>query len=93
MSLEEDILIEKYLKNELSDNEKASFLEKVNTNPEFKAQFILEKQLFESLNEEDWSFIENPNKDEIEQYTAIYKSDDVKKVKKNDRKSANQQKT
>lgn len=81
MSLEEDILIEKYLKNELSDNEKASFLEKVNTNPEFKTQFILEKQLFESLNEEDWSFIENPNKDEIEQYTAIYKSDDVKKVK------------
>lgn len=81
MSLEEDILVEKYLKNELSDSERKSFLERMSRDLTFKEKVVFEKQLFETLNENDWSFSENVNLDEFEEVESIFRSDEINKIK------------
>ena len=40
MNLEDDILIERYLRNELSEEEKKSFLDRLDTDSEFKEHFV-----------------------------------------------------
>ncbi|CAL2101328.1 conserved protein of unknown function [Tenacibaculum sp. 190130A14a] len=81
MGLEDDILIERFLRNELSNEESNQFLERLDTDEMFKEQFLLEKQLFESLNEEEWSFIENTNTKEIEEYIELFRSDEANSLK------------
>ena len=53
MSLEEDILIEKYLKDQLSDDERKDFLEKMANDVTLREKVAFEKQLFETLDEND----------------------------------------
>ncbi|WP_299159998.1 tetratricopeptide repeat protein [uncultured Tenacibaculum sp.] len=81
MSLEEDILIEKYLKNQLSEDERKGFLEQMSVDASFKEKVVFEKELFETLNENDWSFSENVNSEEVEELEAIFKSDAIKEIK------------
>jgi len=81
MSLEEDILIEKHLKETLSKSEEKYFSEKMATDNSFREKVIFEKQLFETLSEKDWSFIEETNSKEVETLECIFKSDDLKKTK------------
>jgi anti-sigma-K factor RskA len=61
--MEDDILIDNYLKGLLSENDQKSFLERLESDTDFSKIFKLEKQLFNSLNEESWSFVENKNTD------------------------------
>lgn len=81
MSLEEDILIEKYLKNQLSEAERKDFLERMSVDASFKEKVVFEKELFETLSENDWSFSENVNSEEVEELEAIFKSDAIKEIK------------
>ncbi|PKH50683.1 hypothetical protein CXF68_08225 [Tenacibaculum sp. Bg11-29] len=81
MSLEEDILIENYLKEALSESEEKDFSERMSNDDSFREKVIFEKQLFETLNESDWSFIENTNSEELKTLDSVFKSDDVKKTK------------
>ena len=74
MSLEDDILIEKFLREELSEKERQSFMERLSSDPNFRAHFLMEKQLFDSLNEESWSFVKATENGEIEAYESIFKS-------------------
>ncbi|WP_299107082.1 CDC27 family protein [uncultured Tenacibaculum sp.] len=82
MGLEDDILIERFLRSELSDEERNQFLKRLDIDEVFKEQFIIEKQLFESLNEESWSFIENLQTKEIEEYTQLFRSEEGVRMKK-----------
>ncbi|MFY7670127.1 tetratricopeptide repeat protein [Tenacibaculum sp. MEBiC06402] len=82
MNLEDDILIEQFLRNELSENERQEFLERVKNDTNFRETYLLEKQLFESLNENDWSFAENVNEKELNDYAAVFKSDEIQNLKK-----------
>lgn len=82
MSLEEDILIENYLKGNLSESEKKLFLERMSNDYSFKGKVLLEKQLFETLDAQNWSFIEKNNTKEIESIEEFFKNDDIKKIKK-----------
>ncbi|WP_405208520.1 tetratricopeptide repeat protein [Aquimarina sp. LLG6339-5] len=74
MSLEEDILIERFLRNQLSEKEQNDFLDTIANNQNFREKFLLEKQLFETLNEEEWSYAAKIDVTEIEEYTALYRN-------------------
>jgi len=81
MNIEDDILIEQFLRDQLSEEEKQFFLERIDTDDNFKEHFIFEKQLFESLNEDSWSTVENTNASEIEEYKTIFESEEIKALK------------
>ncbi|CAM1342929.1 tetratricopeptide repeat protein [Tenacibaculum amylolyticum] len=82
MNLEDNILIEKFLRNEFSESERVKFLERIDTDTVFKKQFLLEQQLFESLDENDWSFIENIDEKEVKEYEALFRSEEIQVLKK-----------
>lgn len=81
MSLEEDILIEKFLNGMLSKVEQEAFLKRMNTDLEFNKIVSLERQLQETLSDKDWSFI-NRESLEVKEYEEAFKSEEVKAVKK-----------
>ena len=82
MNLEEDILIEKFLKGILSENEKETFLKRMDTDQEFKKKVVFEKQLQETFNDKEWSFIKEQTT-EVKTYKEIYKSREIKRLQKN----------
>jgi len=82
MNLADDILIERFLKNQLSEEEKATFLIRLESDASFKQSFKLEQQLFQTLNEQTWSFTENDSSKEIREYTSLFKSHEIDKLKK-----------
>ena len=79
--MEDDILIDNYLKGLLSENELKSFLERLELDAEFKEQFKLEEQLFNSLNEDSWSFVEQKDS-EVNEYSKLLENDDLQNLKK-----------
>ena len=82
MSLKDDILIEQFFKNELSEIERKSFLERVESDDVFKEQYLLEKQLFESLNSNNWSFVSNVNTEIMKKNDEIFRTDKAKSLQK-----------
>lgn len=82
MNLEDDILIERFLRNELSIEEKNNFLKRLDTDEAFKEHFLLEKQLSESLDEKEWSFVENINSEEVSEYSELFRSEEAKSLQK-----------
>ncbi len=81
MKLEDDILIEKFLRNELSKDDKKAFLERLESDADFRQHYLLEKQLSQSLNEESWSFADQIDDKELNEYEALFKSDEIQDLK------------
>jgi hypothetical protein len=81
MSVEKDILIAQFLRGELSEQERQSFMDRLASDTEFREQFLLEKQLTDSLDEDSWSFFENANTAEIKEYEAIFRSKETQQLK------------
>jgi len=82
MSVENDILIAQFLRGELSESERQSFMDRLSSDKEFQEQFQLEKRLFESLNNDSWSFLENMSAPEVKEYESILRSDETQRLKK-----------
>jgi tetratricopeptide (TPR) repeat protein len=82
MKFEDDILIERFLDDQLSSEEKRSFLKRLDTDSDFKDYFELEKQLYDSFNDNHWSFIEDSSSDEILAYETLLKDPQTKKIQK-----------
>ncbi len=80
MSLEEDLLIERFFNGTLSDTEHRAFLSRLENETSFKEKVEREKQLLETLNENDWSFINSSESSEVKSYKEIYKSDEILKI-------------
>jgi len=80
MKMSDEILLEKYFRNFLNEEEKNLF-EKRKLDSAFNEQFIIEKQLFESLNEKKWSFIDNVDEQTISEYKELFNSEDIQKLK------------
>ena len=80
MSQKEDILIEQFLKGALSKAEEEIFLKRMENDTKFKKKVVFEKQLRDSLSEEDWSFAKNKTPD-VEAYSEIYKSAEIQQLK------------
>ncbi|CAL2087616.1 conserved protein of unknown function [Tenacibaculum sp. 190524A02b] len=91
MSLEDDILIEKFIKNTLSPEQNELFLNRLKSDKEFKEKYRLEKQLYESLDENDWSFAENSS-DEVKKWVDNFSSEESRSIKKTIDEVANQYK-
>ncbi|WP_299114834.1 M48 family metallopeptidase [uncultured Winogradskyella sp.] len=81
MSIEDNILIEKYLNNLLSDDEKRVFEERLNADIEFYNEFLLEKQLISTLNSKNWKILDDDSK-ELDKYKNALEEDDLKSLNK-----------
>lgn len=79
--MEDDILIDNYLKGLLSNDDEVSFLERLKADSDFNKKFKLEEQLFNALNEDNWSFVEESN-EEFEAYKQLLESDEIQNLKK-----------
>ena len=79
--MEDEILIDNYLKGLLTKNEEKSFLERLETDAEFKDNFKLEEQLFNALDNNSWSFT-NKNNSEVNDYKKLLQQDDLQNLKK-----------
>ncbi len=81
MSLEEDILIEKFLRGELSEKEHAKFLNRLENDPLFHEKVTLESQLSSFLDDNDWYSLQNENPAEVKAYEEIIASDEITELK------------
>ncbi|WP_420570805.1 hypothetical protein [Kordia sp.] len=79
--MEDDILIEKFLRNTLSDAEQASFVARMESDVIFKEQVVLEEQLLKQLGETYWSFAHNEKHAKVEAYKKILESAEIKALK------------
>ena len=82
MKFEDDILIEHFLKDQLSSEERRSFLERLKTDNDFKNHFEMEKQFHNTFNDNNWSFIEDTSSDEILAYEALLKNQQTMEIQK-----------
>ncbi|SEB73337.1 hypothetical protein SAMN04489761_1601 [Tenacibaculum sp. MAR_2009_124] len=82
MSLEEDILIERYLKNELDNKERTVFEERLRTDGEFNEKVNFEKELFNTFNENEWSFHHN-NEEDLKDLESYFEKEEVKELQQN----------
>lgn len=90
--MEDDILIDNYLKGILSKDEEKLFLERIESDSEFKEKFQLEERLFNALNDDSWSFVEN-NDSEFDDYVILLKEDDLQNLKKTIAKTSSEYST
>ncbi len=80
MNLEDDILIEKFLRDQLSSEEKESFLKRKEIDEDFKQQYLIEKQLFETFNEEEWNYEMDYATKEVQEYKELFESEEIIKL-------------
>ncbi|WP_405206779.1 hypothetical protein [Aquimarina sp. LLG6339-5] len=81
MSIEEDILIQKFLKDRLSEKERNEVLLKMETDSDFREKVNFEKQLLLNLNENKWSISTNHELPEVKEYEALLKSESTEELK------------
>ena len=81
MNIEDDILIERFLNGQLSEEEQTFFLERMENDVEFKEQVTLEKQLVESLNDDSWSFLEEGDNSEVKEYESILRNKETQDIR------------
>lgn len=79
--MEEEELIEAYLTNNLSGSELIAFEERLENDKDFFDSVQLEKQLFESLDEESLGYISNKEHTSVHAYKAAFESDATKDIK------------
>jgi len=75
MNINEDILIERYLNKTLSIEEEEIVLGRIKNDATFKEKVLFEKQLFDTFDEEKWSFIENTKAQEVKEYSELFKKE------------------
>ena len=78
--MEDDILIDNYLKGLLSKDEIVSFNERLKVDTAFNENFKLEEQLFNALNENSWAFAEKSSP-EVKVYKNILEHEDLQNLK------------
>lgn len=78
MSIDEDILIQNFLKNTLSEKERKEVLLRIETDENFREKVNFEKQLFLNLNDTEWSISTNTNHEEVKEYEKLLKSESTK---------------
>ncbi len=82
MSVEDDILIERFLNGTLTEEEKNTVLNRMAINEAFKEKVLFEKELLETLNEEKWNSAKDSDLNEIKAYAKKFHGEDVIALKK-----------
>lgn len=81
MSIEEDILIQDFIKKTLSEKEKNEVLLRLKNDKNFRDKVNFEEQLIFNLNNTDWSISKNSNHPEVKEYEKLLKSDSTNLLK------------
>ena len=81
MKFDEDHLIEKYLNQTLSKEALILFEERLAEDEAFFDKVQLEKQLFHTLNDEDWSLALSKNSKDVQAYRTLFDDEATEKVK------------
>ncbi|WP_109301938.1 tol-pal system YbgF family protein [Aquimarina sp. AU474] len=81
MSLEEDILIQDFLKDKLSEKERNEVLFRIENDEIFRDKVNFEQQLFLNLNEKEWSVSKNTGHDEVEVYEQLLRDKSSQELK------------
>lgn len=81
MKENDDLIIEQFLLGKLSDEEAAAFRERMESDADLRERVKLEEELFQVLNEEDWSHSENTDHPEVQAYTVAFASNEVRDLK------------
>ncbi|MEL6253978.1 MAG: hypothetical protein AAFR87_18360 [Bacteroidota bacterium] len=79
--MEDDILIEKYLKGLLSESEIEDFEKRLKVDAAFKQSVELEGQLSKMLSEDEWYYVKEEEAD-IDDYKSILASDEIQELEK-----------
>jgi uncharacterized membrane protein len=79
--MEDDLLIEQYLKGTLTDEEYTAFLKRLESDPVFNEQVQLETQMLNALGETYWSFANNTSHARVEAYKQLLESEETTIVK------------
>lgn len=82
MNPEHDALIQGFLRDELSDEQRNELDRLLTNDPEFAAQFRYEQQQFEALHSQGWSYAD-PTTDQAKVYKELYESDEIQQIKAN----------
>lgn len=80
MSLEDDILIERFLKGQLSNQELIEFKHRLGSDVDFEEQVTLERQLFETLDEEYWSVVRKNDSSKLSEDKRLIPGNQVKAI-------------
>lgn len=81
MSIEEDKLIQDFLRDNLSLEDKNKVLLKIEKDTDFRDKVNFEKQLFLNLKDTEWNFSLNTNHPEIKEYEALLRDEATQKLK------------
>lgn len=76
----DDLLLEKYFKNSLSNEEHVQF-EVRKKDSKFVEQLIIEKQLHDTFHKAGWSFANNVDKSVITEYQDLFDDEDIVNLK------------
>ncbi len=82
MSLEDDILIEKYLNKSLSKEELTAFENRLLHDPSLQEQVNINKQLIDAINEDSWSFSSGHETEALKEYEDILNAPQLQNLKK-----------
>jgi len=81
MRFDEDSLIEKYLTNSISEEELLLFQKRMTEDALFFDKVQLEKQLYESLDDNDWSLAISKDSKELQEYKTLFQNGKTKEIK------------
>lgn len=81
MTTEDIALIHDFLREDLSPEQRELVNQRLEADTDFKAAFLLEQQQQQSLDENDWNFIQTSNFEELADYEVLYKSEKTNRLK------------
>ncbi len=82
MSLEDNMLIENFLNDSLSEGDKRKMIARMKDDVAFRKKVFFEQQLFSNLDNEDWDLSKNPAvSDEIKEYEQLFKDTPSQELK------------
>lgn len=82
MNFEEDILIEKFLKGELSEKEKAKVVARIKSDFEFREAVRLEQQMQDVYDTDAWSCVESKNAPIVNDYERMFQGEEAKDMQR-----------
>jgi len=77
MSIEEDDKIIAFLEHRLSEEETKVLLERMESDIRFRESVLLEKQLWETQNEDSWSYVDKIDQSLLREYEVLFRSEDT----------------
>lgn len=75
MSLEQELIIERFLRNELSEDEKYEFFKKMEEDSDFREKVLMEEELSRIFDDQNWSFSKKNNQKEFLEYKELFESE------------------